>query len=362
MRVNKVIGIDCNGGDFIDNNHPSKRIIEGVSKYQKIDSDSLLFLYGDKSKIEEELSNVELVDSSRIHIVDAPYYFESYKTISKSPGNRGGDMKETSLIKLVNALKENKLDVGVSMHETKAMLLWSRKFLGLVENLDIPAPPLMTFIPTTKGKTLLTDVGSTTDTTPYQLSVFGILSSEYLKVVEGIDDPVVKLIANGTETMKGSGLVRKTAELLDRNNYEGKLNFDRFYPYVEPHTGLFKGHADIALTDGHTGNLLIKFAKGFKDLGVKKIESAYDNKKGFRDNAAFLGLGVTKAFYKGSVLESAVNDLNPASYNGAPLLGLNNYFIKLQGNSSSDEVVTGILNAKKYADSGIIPVFRDVFQ
>lgn len=359
MSLEKItVGVDMNGGDWINNDHPSKRLLLALDKYQN--SSVKFVLYGNKEEIAKNFPKNKTFPS--FFYVDAPNYFENIRTIKRSPRSEklSVNRESTSLVKLLDDLNSEKLDVGISMHETSSLIFYSERIVGKIDNVPISVPPLMTMLPSKKGFVLLTDIGATSDTKPEELAAFGLLASAYLKSIN-LRPPKVKILSNGSEKKKGNDLAKQTAKILETYNDQGLLLFDKEIPYVEGHIGLFEGECDIALTDGHTGNILIKFVKGFKDFINHEVKSTANNPSGLKDYGVLLGLGTAKAFYKNSSFEESLDKFNTAKYNGAPLLGLNKYMLKLQGNSSVEEIVNGISKAIEYKQSNVIESIRNNF-
>jgi phosphate acyltransferase len=353
---NLTIGIDINGGDFLENKHPSKRVFEAIKLAQEIDSKLKFKLYGDHTQLDQEL-----LESSGVSTIFAPSYFTSIRTIKNDPETLAKDSNETSLFKLIDGVNSGDVDVAVSMHETSSMIVYTAKKIGMIPGLDSKFPLLTTTFPTKQNKqVLLADIGATSDTTPKELAEFGILATAYLENVLGVNSPKIKILSNGSEPYKGNLFAKETKNFLEAYANEGKLNFDASHPYIEGHIGLFDGDCDIVLTDGHTGNVLIKTIKGMKDLISSEFKE-FSKSRSLKDMGILASLGITKLLYKGSGLENMTTKLNPATYNGAPLLGLNNYFVKLQSNSSVEEIVNGIAKAKDYANSNVVEVFRTNF-
>ncbi len=351
-----IIGVDINGGDWKNGTHPSERIMKAVQKYQKFDKKSEIVLFGDFDNLP-----ARSLDYSRTGYVNAPFYFENARRVKRNPRSVVFEPENTSLFKLLDGLNEGTIDVGVSMHDTQAMVFYSAKKIGMIDGLNVNVPPLMTMLPSKNNPVLFTDIGSTKDTKPEELAEFGLLASKYLELTKGIE-PSIGILSIGSETSKGNKFVKETKDILSNMADEGLLNFDAKSPYVEGHIGLFDGYKDIVLTDGHTGNISIKLLKGIKDLIGYEFKRITRGPKNVKDYMVLASLGLAKASYKNSHFDDMLTRINPATYNGAPLLGLNNYLVKLQGNSTSSEIFEGLKRVKEYRNSDVISSMREVIK
>lgn len=140
----------------------------------------------------------------------------------------------------------------VSAGSTGAVVTCAVRAFGRREGVLRPA--LAVALPTPTGSTVLVDAGGTADPTAEMLAQFGLLGASYARAVLGVADPSVGLLSIGTEPGKGNRLVREAAGLLPGMPV-------RFHGNVEGHDVL-AGTVDVVVTDGFTGNVVLKNIEG----------------------------------------------------------------------------------------------------
>jgi glycerol-3-phosphate acyltransferase PlsX len=215
--------------------------------------------------------------------------------------------------------------------------------LGRIRGVDRPAlaPPF----PTAEGHVIILDIGANPDCKPENLLQFGIMGSVYAERVRGIKNPRVGLISNGEEAGKGSELVKGTYPLLEKAN----LNFVGNLEGKE----VFGGHADVAVTDGFTGNVLLKSTEAVAKLIIEKIRESI---KGGGPLAMIGGLLVKPAMGKIKKL------LDPAEEGAAPLLGVNGLVFIGHGRSDAFAMKNAIRVAKGAAESKVLDGIKDAIE
>jgi len=120
-------------------------------------------------------------------------------------------------------------------------------------------PAMCATLPALRGPVVLLDVGASTDVTPSQLAQFAVMGAAYASAAHGIGAPRVGLLSIGAEPGKGDRLRRVAAvALADAALPPGA----RYAGYVEGHDVTLGGHADVVVTDGFTGNVLLKGIEG----------------------------------------------------------------------------------------------------
>ncbi|MCB9662685.1 MAG: phosphate acyltransferase PlsX [Alphaproteobacteria bacterium] len=166
-----------------------------------------------------------------------------------------GDAKrldDASVRVALRLVAEGRACGAVSAGNSGATLFAAVLELGRVEGVDRPA--IATSLPRSDGGTLvLVDIGTTTDAQPHHLASFALLGEAYARVL-GMDAPRVGLLSNGSEPGKGNRLVQESAPLIEA------LPLD-FVGNVEPDAA-FAGACDVLVSDGFTGNILLKTAEG----------------------------------------------------------------------------------------------------
>jgi glycerol-3-phosphate acyltransferase PlsX len=187
---------------------------------------------------------------------------------------------------------------------------------------------------------MLIDNGANADCKPEFLLQFGIMGSLYVERVLGIENPRVALLSNGEEEGKGNSLIKETIPLMENSslNYVGNIEPKEF----------MRGHADVAVTDGFTGNLVMKTAESIASYMSDLIRD--EMTKGPRTIVG--GLLARPAF--GRVRRR----LDPDEVGGAPLLGVNGVVIIGHGRSNDFAIKQAIRQARLAVDNDIVGAIK----
>ena len=287
----KKIAVDAMGGD----NAP-QAIVEGVNQALADFSDIEIQLYGDEAKIKTYLKANDRVSiihtDEKINSDDEPV-----KAIRKK--------KQASMVLGAQAVKDGKADAVLSAGNTGALLAAGLLVVGRIKNIDRPG--LMSSLPTIDGKGFnMLDLGANAENTAHHLHQYAILGSFYAKNVRGVAHPRIGLLNNGTETTKGDPLRKETFALLAADE---TLNF---IGNVEARD-LMNGVADVVVTDGFTGNAVLKSIEGTA-LGIMEQLKTSIKQAGLR---AKLGALLLK-----NSLYDLKDSLDYSGAGGAVLFGL----------------------------------------
>ena len=220
-------------------------------------------------------------------------------------------------------LRHKEADAFLSAGNTGAMVAAALLFVGRVKSLKRPA--IGTILPSVGKPYLLLDMGATVDCTPHELEQFAVMGGIYAGAVLGRENPRVGLLSIGTEPEKGNAATKETHELLAKNplvNFMGN---------VEGHD-LFKGEMDVCVADGFVGNVVLKTIES-EARAIKLFLKREFLRKTIRKIGALL-------------LKGAFRDLkslmDPETYGGAPLLGVNGTVIITHGASSHNAIYHAI--------------------
>ena len=241
--------------------------------------------------------------------------------------------KKSSLRVGTRLVKEGKADGFVSAGNTGAAMATAKMVLGMLPGVDRPA--LAALIPTKSAKpTLLLDVGANSECKPQHLVQFAIMGDAYSRAVLGTISPVVGLMSIGEEEAKGNDLTKEAFPLLREMS---SLNF---MGNVEGRD-VFSGAVDVIVTDGFTGNVMLKLSEGLTDAMLSMIK---------RELTAS---AVTKA---GAMLAKPAfrnikKRLDYSEHGGAPLLGVRQIVIIGHGSSNSRAIRNAIRNVKEFSES-----------
>jgi len=236
--------------------------------------------------------------------------------------------KDSSMHKALELLKEKKVDAIISLGNTGALVSLSVIELSTFEKISRPA--LLALLPTRKNPLALLDVGAHVDCKTETFLEFALLASAFQKVM-GIDNPRVGLLNIGKEKVKGTSQIKKVYAFLEEN----RETFN-FVGNIEP-TDVFKGEVDAILTDGFTGNILLKATEGIASLFLDELEK---NQKVFQQD----------------FFQDIKQRLDYGKYPGAViLLGLSSLVVKCHSYSTP----TALLNAVTRVEEMITNKFID---
>ena len=319
----KKIAVDAMGGD----NAP-QAIVEGVNQALADFSDIEIQLYGDGAKIKTYLKANDRVSiihtDEKINSDDEPV-----KAIRKK--------KQASMVLGAQAVKDGKADAVLSAGNTGALLAAGLLVVGRIKNIDRPG--LMSSLPTIDGKGFnMLDLGANAENTAHHLHQYAILGSFYAKNVRGVAHPRIGLLNNGTETTKGDPLRKETFALLAADE---TLNF---IGNVEARD-LMNGVADVVVTDGFTGNAVLKSIEGTA-LGIMEQLKTSIKQAGLR---AKLGALLLK-----NSLYDLKDSLDYSGAGGAVLFGLKAPVVKCHGSSDAKSVYYTIKQIRIMLETDVV--------
>lgn len=320
-----TIAIDAMGGDNAPN-----AIVQGVNLALHTYEDVKVKLYGDESLILPLLDANDRVEV--IHTTDVI-------TGEDEPVIAVRRKKTASMVLAAKAVKDGEADVVLSAGNTGALLASGLLIVGRIKNIDRPG--LMPVIPTISKEHpqfILMDAGANADAKPVNLHQHAILANYYAREVLEINQPRVGLINNGTEAGKGNEVSKAAHDLLET---EEQLNF---VGNIEARD-LLNGVVDIAITDGFTGNAVLKTLEGTSKSVLKAIKDALLN-SGLKTKLGAL-------LVKGA-LAQLKDDFDDSKAGGAVMLGVKGIVIKAHGSANEEAIFNAIRQARKVAQSGVI--------
>ena len=251
----KRIAVDAMGGD-----HAPQAVVEGVNQALATFPDIEIQLYGDEAKIKHYLTAKERVSivhtTEKINSDDEPV-----KAIRRK--------KEASMVLATKAVKDGQADAVLSAGNTGALLAAGVFVVGRIKHIDRPG--LMSTLPTMDGKGFdMMDLGANAENTAHHLYQYGILGSFYAEHVRGVKQPRVGLLNNGTEDTKGTPVHQEAYKLLAEDK---SINF---IGNVEARE-LLNSVADVVVTDGFTGNAVLKTIEGTAKSIVGQLTGSIKN-------------------------------------------------------------------------------------
>ncbi len=242
--------------------------------------------------------------------------------------------KSCSMAEGLKALKTGEGDAFVSAGSTGALVVGSTMFVKRLKGVKRAA--IASIIPTASGRYMLLDMGANAECRPEMLAQFAIMATAYMKKACGLENPTVGLLNIGTEDTKGDELRRETFALL-------KTAPVNFIGNVEARE-LANGAADIVVTDGFTGNVVLKLTEGVASTLFKMIKKVLCKNIINKLCAAI----IKKDLY---ALKSMMDS---SEVGGALLLGISAPVIKAHGNSDAKAIKHAIRAAANFAGSGVI--------
>lgn len=322
----KII-VDGMGGD----NSPDA-IVEGcVDAVKELGLN--VIIVGAREIIENELSKYDY-PKERIDIINSTEII----TNEEEPALAIRRKKDSSMVVGLRALREGLGDGFVSAGSTGALLAGG---LFIVKRIDgIERAALATVYPTTKGVSLLLDLGANVDCKPEYLKQFAIMGSIYSEKILKVKNPRVGLANIGTEKGKGNQLVRQAYELIEDSN----LNF---IGNVEARD-IPVGAADVVVCDGFVGNVILKLTEGMAKALFTSLKEEFT--KSFQSKIGALLLK--------KQLKSFVGMLDYREYGGAPLLGLKQPVVKAHGSSDAFAIKNAIRQVKEFIEMDVINIIE----
>ena len=246
--------------------------------------------------------------------------------------------KDSSLTVGLTMLKNGEGDAFISAGSTGALLAGATLLVKRIRGVRRAA--MGPVLPTATGRALLCDCGANADCTPEYLLQFAYMGSYYARTMLGIAAPRVGLLSNGTEDHKGSELQHETFPLLKAADATGRI---RFVGNVEA-SQVFSGDVDVVVTDGFTGNVLLKGIEGSIKYMTRQLKGIF--MKNFKTKMAALAIKDEFHALKAS--------LDPNEVGGTAMLGISKPVIKAHGSSDARAIYNAIRQAIAFADSGII--------
>ena len=299
-----------------------------------------IVIIGDEEKINEALKKICRGNTpENISVVHASEVI----TNNEAPALAVRRKKDSSIVRGMNMLKAGEGDLLISAGSTGALLAGGLLLIGRIKGIDRPA--ICTIYPILGSRaSLLCDAGANAECKARNLVDFALMSSIYMEKVLGRENPTVALVNIGEEEEKGSPLTKEAFELLKNTDLNFKGNIEaRDVP---------KGRADIIVTDGFTGNIILKLTEGMAWNIFKTI------KKKFTDGL-HARLGSLLLLDK---LKELKKEFDYSSYGGAPILGIRRPVVKMHGSSSAAAVRNTILKAIIFAEQDVISVIEETIR
>jgi len=287
----------------------------------------------------QDVVNAELAKHDRaglsLRVVHADEVVEMVDHAAASARNKRGSSIGVGL----DLVKGGEAQAFVSMGNTGAVMA-AALLGGLGRIAGVKRPALCSVYPTCKGFCLLLDIGANADCRPEYLAQFGLMGSVYAKAILGIDNPRVGIVSNGEEEGKGNELVKEAYQLLKGS----KLNFIGNVEGKDVPAGL----ADVVVTDGFTGNVIVKTSEGVAKLILDSLRQEI-----MRSPISQIGGLLAKGAFK-----RAGQCLDYTEFGGAVLLGVDGIVIVGHGRSNAWAVRSAVRVAGQAVRLGVVETIR----
>ncbi|MFC1998063.1 phosphate acyltransferase PlsX [Chloroflexota bacterium] len=322
------IALDAMGGDI----GPSEVVRGGVDAVQEMGCDVVLI--GKRSLVQPEMRKTNprslvlpTVDAEEVVGMREPAAFAArYK-------------KQSSIVVGMNMLKMGQVSAFVSAGNTGAITAAAILILGREKGIDRPA--LCAVFPFAKGPLMFLDIGANANCKPNSLLQFAQMGHVYMEKVIGIKNPRVGLLSIGEEENKGNQLVQETHKLLKKSdvNFVGNIESK----------DLTKGAADIIVTDGFTGNLILKMGEGMGEMFLRSLSQSAQRRWITR---------LALRFLKPS-LRDVIQQLDYSEYGGAFLLGVKGNVVIAHGRSDAKAIKNAVHVARQMVDKNVLQAVSD---
>lgn len=324
MKIKIVL--DAMGSD----NCPQPELEGAIIASNKLDID--VILVGDESLLTSGLEKLE-GDKSRVTIQHAPQKLEMNDHIREARAK-----KDNSMAVGMNLVKVGQADAFVTAGNTGMAMYFGIKTFGMIPGVDRPC--LAAVFPVQDSKCVIADIGANAECRPEFLVQFAQMSSVYSRLMLGVENPRIGLIANGEEEGKGNELTKQANPMMQAalKNFVGNIEGKE----------LFGGQVDVAITDGFTGNVMLKSVEAVSKLILTTLKTEL-----MSTTRTKIGALLAKPAFDG-----VRKLLDPAEVGSAPLLGVDGLVFVGHGRSDAKAIVSSVERAYYAAKSDLLKNLR----
>ena len=290
-----TIAVDAMGGE----NSPFK-CLKGIEIFSFKKPYVNFKIYGDKVLISKSIkdNNFQINNYEIINCIENVLDDDNANTILRS-------RKNSSIYQGLLFVKENTESGFVSAGNTAALMILSRLILGMIDGVNRPA--ICSKIPSHKSFSLMMDLGANVYVSAENLLQFALMGYAYFSIIDPKRNPKIGLINIGTENNKGLEFLQEAHSLISNSFLK-----DNFIGFIEPNK-ITHDLCDIILSDGYTGNIILKTAEGLSDFITTNLKNVFTK--------SLINKLSSKILEKD--LKVFKNLIDPDEYNGATLLGIN---------------------------------------
>ena len=326
VRVMRI-AVDAMGGD-----HQPSAPVRGALEALQARADLEVALVGRPESIHPELADAPSRIKGRIEIIPASEVIGP----DEAPARAVRAKPQSSIVVGLGLCKGGRADAFVSAGNTGALTAGSVWTLERIPGVSRPAMPAV--LPTVDGRGIvLLDVGATTEADARILHDFAVMGSLFAERARGIQEPRVALLNVGTEEVKGTAVSKQAFEML-------KASPLRFVGNIEGRD-LFADYADVVVTNGFVGNIVLKALEGF-GIGISQVMG-----RELRHSGLLTLLGAALA---ARTLRRLRRRMDYAEYGGVPFLGVSGVCIKCHGSSKARALKNGILTATRMVQTNVV--------
>jgi glycerol-3-phosphate acyltransferase PlsX len=322
-----TIVLDAMGSD----ERPKPELAAAVLSTQTDDID--LILVGDEQTLSSGLA-AQPGDKSHIRIVHAPEAIDMTDHIQEARAKKQNTMQVG-----MELVKQGEAQAFVTAGNTGMAMYFGTKIFGLMPG--VIRPCLSTTFPVKGGKAVILDVGANAECRPEFLVQFGQMGQVYARIMINRTNPTVGLLSNGEEEGKGNDLVREANPLMRQQvpGFIGNIEGKEF----------FGGKMDVAVTDGFTGNVLMKSSEALGKLLFETLKEEL-----MRSTRTKLGALLAKPAF-----DSVRKLIDPSEVGAAPLLGLDGLVFVGHGRSDAKAMVSAINQARIAIELNLLESLRN---
>lgn len=284
-----------------------------------------------------DTGNIPVIAASEVIAMDA------------EPASSVRKMKDSSVVRAVEAVKEGKASAVLSAGNTGAAMAASLLRLGRIRGISRPAIAVPFPVLGANPATLL-DCGANANCQPDWLVRFAQLGTVYARSRFGIERPRVAIMTIGEEAGKGNSLVKETCVLLETTNWAEACNAD----YVGNVEGgdLMMGVADVIVCDGFTGNIILKSLEGGMSIALGAVREALRSTEAVAATASVVD----------PVLAPVFHELDSETRGAAALLGTRGVSMIAHGSSTPIGIANAIQTTADMVDVNMVQAIRDMVE
>jgi glycerol-3-phosphate acyltransferase PlsX len=317
------IAVDAMGGD----NAPSA-IVAGARR--AVDELGIPVVLVGRAAELGDTGGIEVIEASEVIAMDA------------DAGSSVRKMKDSSLVRAAEAVRDGKASAMVSAGNTGATMASALLRMGRIKGVQRPAIATPIPVPDADTPTVLLDAGANAECSADWLVQFAQMGAVFAKQRFGITSPRVGLLSIGEESTKGNPLVKETHKLLAEGSWIGATGA-QFIGNVEGRD-IMTDDVDVVVTDGFTGNVALKTLEGSLKSIINSLLAAFDSSDEARAAAAALWPSLLPLY----------DSLDPENTGGAMLLGVDGVCIISHGSSSDRAMVNAVRVAADMVTANVV--------